>query len=157
MEPEEYQLDIADLLKQHQAMLEQIRLPVTSPKRELVQLLEPFFDRIIEVARGACAGHEYGPAEFQAEVEPLCARMAMGVIPNAVEAWDEMAHAWTAEHPSLQGVLNAGWSQRLVLESAGQELVWSFLATANQAEKGLEAVDKAIELVEVARLWDEAR
>ena len=118
--------------------------------QRMSELLDPFQEPIVALARRECQSVSFGISEFQNEVPPLVARLANGLPPNEIETWDNTRLAWEFGNPSIAGVLNAAW----VHNFSG-----AYGVPDDSEDPRLEIIrftrllDKAVELAELQRSW----
>ena len=148
-------VDVAYILRSWRDLNEQFVTTLSPEKQELYDLLEPFQEWLITLARQQCGTQSYDRRRFQREVPPLVGRLANGIPPNEVEIWDTSESKWEFQIPSLPGILNAAWVYHL------GTLPWE--AGSAATDRGLQDVtrftrliDKAVELAEVQRSWSTA-
>ena len=158
LEVNQEKVDVAEILRSWQALIQQSASPLPPEKHALYERLKPFHKPIIELARQQCGPHIYGPEKFGPEVSALVGRLTNNILPNEVEIWNDLESRWEFKIPTLPGILNAAWVYQLSSESQfSLEHVVDKLEGEVTLERDItrfaRMISRAVELAEVKRSW----
>ena len=143
-------VDIAGILSAWRTLVDMAPGLPPGDNQQMSDLLGPFQEPIVTLARRECQSEAFDMSEFQKEVPPLVARLADGLPPNEIEAWDNTRLTWEFDNPSIAGVLNAAWVHNFSTE---------YGVSDDSEDPRLEIIrftrllDKAVELSELQRSW----